>query len=154
MGRVLTDILSRAERSERMRRVRSKDTKPEMTLRRLLHGMGYRYRLHRGDLPGSPDIVFPSRRAVIFVHGCFWHGHDCKRGARVPKTNADYWLAKVARNVERDRRTMASLDAAGWRSLVVWECRIKDRAALEVELVAFLDPPVRLEKAGDERAVA
>ena len=125
-----------------------------MTLRRLLHGMGYRYRLHRGDLPGSPDIVFPSRRAVIFVHGCFWHGHDCKRGARVPKTNADYWLAKVARNVERDRRTMASLDAAGWRSLVVWECRIKDRAALEVELVAFLDPPVRLEKAGDERAVA
>lgn len=119
--------------------IRSKDTGPEMAVRRLSHRLGYRHRLHRGDLPGKPDLVFPSRNAVVFVHGCFWHGHDCKRGARMPKTNADYWRAKMARNVARDHVTAAALAAIGWRSLVIWECEVKDLAAVERRLREFLD---------------
>lgn len=128
-------------RSRVMRAVRGRDTGPEMAVRRLLHGMGYRFRLHRADLPGTPDLVFPARRTVVFVHGCFWHGHDCPRGARAPRRNADYWAAKVARNRARDLRTAAALDAAGWRSLEIWECALRDRAALAAALVAFLGPP-------------
>ena len=128
-------------RSRIMRAVKSKDTKPEMIVRRLVHGMGYRYRLHRTGLPGKPDLVFGPRRKVIFVHGCFWHGHHCKRGARVPKTNIKYWTAKIGRNRQRDKDSEAALAAMGWRVLIVWECEKKDgavRTALAMTLDGFL----------------
>lgn len=127
-------------RSAVMRAVRSKHTRPEMTLRRLLHARGYRYRLHRKDLPGSPDLAFPARGKAIFVHGCFWHGHDCKRGARQPKDNADYWIAKIARNRARDEQAQAALRAMGWKCLIVWECEITrtGTAGLSAALDAFL----------------
>lgn len=117
-----------------MRRVKGRDTGPELKVRRLLWDAGYRYRLQRKDLPGRPDIVLPGRRAAVFVHGCFWHGHDCARGARQPKANADYWIAKIARNVARDARVLAELAEVGWRPVVVWECELKDPAALEARL--------------------
>lgn len=125
-------------RSRTMRAVRSKDTKPELLVRKLLHSLGFRYRLHRNDLPGSPDIVFPSRKKVIFVHGCFWHGHACPRGNRKPKANADYWAGKVERNRARDRRSLDLLHQAGWSTLIVWECDLKDRESLVSTLRAFL----------------
>jgi len=126
------------QRSRIMRTVKSVDTGPEMIVRRMLHKLGYRYRLHRKDLPGKPDLVFPSRKAVIFVHGCFWHGHDCKRGARTPKTNTQYWTDKIRRNVERDAQAIIDLKAAGWRVLVIWECELKDIDRLRSRSVAFL----------------
>ena len=126
-------------RSATMRAVKSRDTKPEMRVRCLLHGMGYRYRLQRKDLPGKPDIVFGPRRRVIFVHGCFWHGHDCKRGARVPATNTAYWQAKIARNVDRHACQLDSLIAKGWAALTLWECELKDRDVLIERLKKFLD---------------
>jgi DNA mismatch endonuclease (patch repair protein) len=100
--------------------------------------MGYRFRLHRKDLPGSPDLVFPSRKAVIFVHGCFWHGHACKRGAREPKENAEYWRAKIGRNVARDARVLSELLNLGWRAHTVWECELRDSEILAQELGRFL----------------
>ena len=128
------------DRSDVMRRVRSVDTVPEMTVRRLCHSLRYRYRLHRADLPGKPDLVFPVRRKTIFVHGCFWHGHDCKRGARVPKNNRAYWVRKISRNRERDCANRKLLGDDGWDSLVVWECEIEP-AALTERLRRFLGPP-------------
>lgn len=126
-----------------MARVRSLDTTPELIVRRLLTQLGYRYRLHRADIPGKPDIAFIGRRKAIFVHGCFWHGHDCKRGARAPRANADYWRAKIERNRARDARTLAALEAAGWSALVVWECGLRDEAGVVERLEGFLGP-VRL----------
>lgn len=123
-----------------MRAVKGRDTAPEMLVRRLAHRLGYRFRLHRKDLPGSPDLVFPSRRVAIFVHGCFWHGHDCPRGARMPKSNAGYWRDKLARNVARDRRSLEQLAALGWRTAVLWECELKDPAALAATLADVLGP--------------
>jgi len=117
-----------------MRRVKGKDTAPERVVRRLIWSLGGRYRLHRADLPGKPDIVYGRRRIAIFVHGCFWHGHDCARGARAPKTNAAYWRAKIGRNRARDEKTLAAYAAMGWRALVVYECDLKDRAALSARL--------------------
>jgi len=125
-------------RSRTMRAVRSKDTKPELIVRRLAHAMGYRFRLHRKDLPGSPDLVFPGRRSAIFVHGCFWHGHDCARGAREPKTNSDYWRAKVAGNRARDIRVATELAALGWRVMTLWECGLRDQDATSAEISHFL----------------
>jgi len=122
---VTSDVFDAPTRSRVMRAVKGKNTRPEQAVRSLLHALGYRFRLHRKDLPGSPDIVLPGRKAVIFVHGCFWHGHACKRGSRAPKTNADYWTKKLAGNVARDARTRVELEALGWRVLVVWECEIK-----------------------------
>lgn len=130
---------AREARSRTMRAVKSKDTGAEMAVRRLVHSLGYRYRLHRRDLPGAPDLVFPSRRAVIFVHGCFWHQHDCKRGARIPSTRRDYWVPKLRRNQERDRQHQEHLQRHGWRVLVVWECEVKDRALLLEKVPCFLD---------------
>ena len=134
----MTDVFDPAKRSAVMARVKSTGTQPELLIRRLLTGLGARYRLHRKDLPGSPDVVMPGRRLAIFVHGCFWHGHDCARGSRVPKANRDYWLAKLGRNTARDARNLADLTAAGWRVETVWECEMKDREVLRGRLAALL----------------
>ena len=134
----MTDVYSAEKRSAVMRRVKGRDTTPELKVRRLLTALGARYRLHRKDLPGKPDIVMAGRRLVIFVHGCFWHGHDCARGARVPKANRDYWLGKVGRNRQRDGVSQAALEAAGWRVETIWECEMKDEAALKGRLEALL----------------
>ncbi|OYW24679.1 MAG: very short patch repair endonuclease [Planctomycetales bacterium 12-60-4] len=112
------------QRSRTMAAVRSRDTGPEILVRSLLFRLGYRFRLHRADLPGSPDIVLPKYKAAIFVHGCFWHGHDCQRGSRVPKSNRQYWLAKIDRNRTRDRRNIRKLRRLGWKVLIVWECSL------------------------------
>ncbi|XBQ16166.1 MAG: very short patch repair endonuclease [Oceanicaulis sp.] len=137
------DVFSPAERSAVMAKVRQKNTGPELTVRRLAHRMGYRFRLHRKDLPGSPDIVFPGRKKAVFVHGCFWHGHDCPRGSRKPKQNAAYWSAKIARNTARDAEAEAGLRALGWDVLIVWECGLKDLDATAQTLAEFLGPPGR-----------
>ncbi len=121
-----------------MSRVRSEGTKPEKKVRSLLHRLGFRFRLHRKDLPGTPDIVFPGRKKVIFVHGCFWHGHDCKAGRKVPNTNREYWTQKISRNIVRDSEQSYSLAEAGWERLVVWECETKDEEQLKKVLVQFL----------------
>jgi DNA mismatch endonuclease (patch repair protein) len=121
------DNLTPEERSKQMSLVRSKDTKPEMRVRRLVHGLGFRYRLHRADLPGKPDLVFPSRRKVIFVHGCFWHGHKCKLG-RMPKTRLDYWQSKIGCNKSRDRQTLRRLRNLGWKCLTIWECSVNNES--------------------------
>lgn len=115
----------KTDRSAIMRAVKSTGTRPELQVRKLARAIRPGYRLHRNDIPGKPDLAYVGERKAIFVHGCFWHGHDCVRGARVPKENRDYWLAKIARNVERDRANLAKLDAAGWHSLIIWECELK-----------------------------
>ena len=122
------------KRSAIMRAVKSRDTAPERALRQMLRAMAPGYRLHRADLPGKPDIVYGKRRLAIFMHGCFWHGHDCKRGARAPKENAAYWSAKIAGNRARDAAHLEALAADGWRALVVFECALKDKPALEQRL--------------------
>ena len=121
----MADLFTPTKRSQIMRRVRGKDTTPEMIVRRLAHRLGFRYRLHAGDLPGKPDLVFPSRGKVVFVHGCFWHQHACARGNRLPASNQSYWLRKLAGNRRRDRRHRAALRRAGWRVLTVWECQTR-----------------------------
>lgn len=126
-------------RSQIMARVKAKNTKPELLVRRLLTDMGYRYRLHRADIPGKPDIAFIGRRKAIFVHGCFWHGHDCRRGARAPKDNGDYWREKIARNRKRHHAVLAMLDGSGWRALTLWECELRDQDALRARLKAWLE---------------
>lgn len=133
------DTLTPAQRSERMSRVRGRDTKPEMVVRRLLHARGYRYRLHARDLPGRPDLVFPARRKVIFVHGCFWHRHEGCALARMPKSRLDFWQAKLEGNRERDQRKLRDLAARGWRAMVVWECELRDLPGLAVRLEEFLN---------------
>jgi len=125
-------------RSKTMRAVKGRDTTPEMIVRRMVHAMGRRYRLHRADLPGKPDLTFPRMRKIIFVHGCFWHGHDCKRGARQPKDNAEYWIKKISRNKARDARSQEALKLMGWGVLIIWECQLKDREALRGRLEDFL----------------
>lgn len=127
----MTDRFTPEQRSAVMRKVPGKDSSAEMKLRRLLTRMGLRYRLHRKDLPGSPDVAMPGRRLAVFVHGCFWHGHDCKRGARLPVANADYWTAKIARNRARDAAAVEALERIGWRPLTIWECELKDESAVE-----------------------
>ena len=134
----MSDVYDAPKRSDVMRRVKAKGTTPELKVRRLLTRLGARYRLHRKDLLGSPDIVLPGRRLAIFVHGCFWHGHDCARGARVPKANRDYWVAKVERNRARDARARAALTEAGWRVETIWECEMKDEAALATRVEGLL----------------
>ena len=121
----MTDVFSPEKRSAVMRRVKGRDTAPEIAVRRILRAAGIGYRLGGSGLAGKPDIVMKGRRTVIFVHGCFWHGHDCARGSRKPKANADYWTAKLARNVARDQDIVARLTEDGWRVLTVWECRLK-----------------------------
>ncbi len=135
-----TDTLAPAERSARMALIQGKNTKPELAVRRLVHGMGYRYRLHAPELPGRPDLVFRPRRKAIFVHGCFWHRHDdptCKL-ARLPRSRLDFWKTKLEGNRARDARVVAELGSLGWATLVLWECQIKTRASLEATITEFL----------------
>ena len=133
-----TDVYSPEKRSAVMRRVKGRDTAPEMTVRRLLRQAGIGYRLGGCDLPGRPDVVMQGRRVALFVHGCFWHGHDCARGARQPKSNADYWRAKIGRNRERDGRNEALLRGQGWTVITVWECDMRGLGFGE-ELVARVE---------------
>lgn len=125
-------------RSALMSRVKAKDTKPELRVRRSAHGLGYRYRLHRRDLPGSPDLVFPGRRKALFVHGCFWHRHQGCRKTTMPKTRAKFWQRKFDDNVRRDERVIAALRELGWDVLVVWECETSDEDLLRRTLIEFL----------------
>ena len=134
----MADVFSRRKRSEIMRAVRGRDTTPERVVRKLVWSLGYRYRLHVGSLPGCPDLVFPSRRRVILVHGCFWHRHSCKDGRSMPASRVDYWQAKFERNRMRDRKSRRALTRLGWRVLVVWECQTKKSASLEALLGSFL----------------
>ncbi len=119
----MNDPMSQKERSKQMSLVRSKDTKPELRVRKLIHSMGYRYRLHARDLPGRPDLVFRSWKKVIFVHGCFWHQHDCAMGNRIPKSRIVFWKEKLEKNKERDIRNLHKLEEIGWSALVIWECQ-------------------------------
>lgn len=136
----MVDHVSADVRRRIMASVQTKDTGPEMLVRRMLHALGYRYRLHRKDLPGSPDLVFPRLRKVVFVHGCFWHGHGCQWG-RLPQSKLDYWGPKIESNQKRDVRNVAALGEAGWRVLTIWQCELRDRERALEKLCAFLDAP-------------
>lgn len=133
------DTLTPYERSERMSRIRSKNTRAELIVRRLTHRMGFRYRLHDRRLPGTPDLVFRKRQKLIFVHGCFWHGHDCKLGDRVPKSRVKFWTEKFSANRTRDEKVARQIKGMGWRRLVVWECQLKDQPRLTQRIRRFLD---------------
>lgn len=137
----MSDSVTPAKRSENMRRVKSKNTKPEMLVRKLLYSLGYRYRLHARELPGKPDIVFRGRAKALFVHGCFWHQHSVCRRGRPPASRHEFWIPKLARNLERDQAQGEKLAALGWEVLVVWECELADRKALEARLEDFLGTP-------------
>lgn len=133
------DRISPERRSWQMSRVKQMDAGPKLVVRRMVHALGYRYRLHVRRLPGSPDLVFASRRKVIFVHGCFWHGHEKCSLATVPKTRTEFWLEKFDANRQRDRKVVSSLCELGWATLTIWQCEIKDASALEARIRAFLD---------------
>jgi DNA mismatch endonuclease (patch repair protein) len=124
--------------TERMRRIRKTGSRPEMAVRRMVHAMGYRYRLHRTGLPGTPDIVLPRHRKVIFVHGCFWHRHDCRDGRKLPVSKPQYWGPKLERNRRRDAASVARLREAGWHVLILWECQLRDTKRLNTALSRFL----------------
>ncbi|MDP3736629.1 MAG: very short patch repair endonuclease [Hyphomonadaceae bacterium] len=122
----MADVFEPDQRSAVMRAVKSKNTTPELAVRKAAHAAGLRFRLNRADLPGKPDLVFPASKTALFVHGCFWHGHDCARGARMPATNRDYWQTKIGRNMVRDKASLAALKRLGWRPHVIWECETRD----------------------------
>ena len=134
----MTDVFSIEKRSWVMSRVRGRETSPEIKVRSLTHKLGYRFRLHRKNLPGKPDLVFPFRKKVIFVHGCFWHGHDCPRGQRTPKTNTGYWVEKIRKNIERDAKSQSELQSLGWSVLVIWECEIKNLDKIACKINGYL----------------
>lgn len=137
----MPDRVNRDQRRRNMQAIKSKDMKPEMVVRRLVHGIGYRYRLHANDLPGRPDLVFRPRKKVIFVHGCFWHQHnaeECRR-AHTPKSNTTYWYAKLERNSRRDRSVLEALAAMGWSTLVIWECETGNLKAVQRKVIRFLE---------------
>lgn len=135
----MVDVVSPEARSRMMSGIRGKNTRPEVAVRKLLFASGYRFRLHRKDLPGAPDIVLPSKRIAIFVHGCFWHRHEGCKYATLPKTRPEFWLEKLSGNAARDLRTMAELRNMDWRVLTVWECSLKGPAALESLQPALID---------------
>ena len=132
------DTVSPEQRSRNMSRIRGKNTSLELKVRSFLHGRGYRYRLHRKDLPGTPDLVFPARKSVIFIHGCFWHGHDCAKAA-LPSTNREFWATKIGKNKNRDGRAQEALIAAGWHVLTIWQCETRNAPVFQERLVAFLE---------------
>jgi len=131
------DTITAAERSALMSRIRSKDTKPELAVRSLLHGLGYRFRLHCHKLPGTPDVVLPRHRKIVLIHGCFWHGHACSLGSK-PKSNSEYWRRKIRGNRTRDRRNLLALKRAGWRVLELWECEIRANSRIANRLQRFM----------------
>ena len=135
----MADNVTPQVRSRIMAQIKSKGMKPEMRVRRLLHGLGYRYRLHRTDLPGRPDLVFSTRCKVVFVNGCFWHFHSGCPNVRIPATNREYWVKKLERNRARDERNIESLEKRGWAVMTVWECQLQDMASTAGRLVAFLN---------------
>jgi DNA mismatch endonuclease (patch repair protein) len=137
-GERLVDTLSASERSERMRLIKSRDTKPELRVRQLVWSLGYRYRVGRSDVPGKPDLAFIGRRQAMFVHGCFWHRHNCPMGVRAPRTHVEFWAEKFRRNVQRDTEVQRQLKARGWRSLVIWECELRDQRRLARRVRGFL----------------
>ena len=137
------DNLSKWHRSYCMSRIKSKDTKPEMLVRRIIHRMGCRFRLHKRELPGCPDLVFSSKRKIIFVHGCFWHKHRCKSGKVKPATNTNYWEAKINNNHTRDLKVLKELKRSGWEILVVWECWTKNIRLLREKIKMFMGKPER-----------
>lgn len=137
------DIVSPEKRSRMMAGIKGKNTKPERVVRKLVHGMGFRFRLHRKDLPGSPDLVFPRMRRVIFVHGCFWHRHPGCRLAYTPKSNTQFWIDKLEANTRRDAQALKALDALGWEVLMVWECEVSNLPALAQKLNLFLAAELR-----------
>jgi len=136
----MSDTFTREKRSAIMRAIKSKNTQPEMIVRKLVSAMGYRYRLHRHDLPGTPDLVFVRRGKIIFVHGCFWHGHEFCKGGRIPKSNKTYWSNKINRNRERHARAVAKLRRLGWGVMTIWECQMASRDTLIRRLLRFLGP--------------
>lgn len=139
MHRCMTDLYSPEKRSQIMGRIKAKDTKPEKIVRSLLHAMGYRFRIHVGELPGKPDIVFSKKKKVIFVHGCFWHYHqECKR-AKLPSTNTGFWRSKLIKNKARDELITTKLEKSGWQVLTIWQCQISDRVRLQNDLISFLN---------------
>ena len=140
-----------AKRARIMRAIKSRDTRPERIARTLAHDLGYRFSLNRDDIPGKPDLVFPKLRSVLFVHGCFWHGHSCRRGARVPKTNVEYWILKVSRNRTRDKTIRATLRKLGWRLLTVWECQLKNQAVARRRIATFLSKDASRKSESDAR---
>lgn len=135
----MADVHTPEQRSFNMSKIRGRDTRPELLVRRILHAAGLRYRLHAKDLPGKPDLVFPRVRAVLFVHGCFWHMHRCRYGKPVPATNKDFWAVKRRSNVDRDKRNRAQLRAAGWRVFEIWECHTRDEQAMRAKLERVID---------------
>jgi DNA mismatch endonuclease, patch repair protein len=137
----MTDVHTPEQRSRNMAAIRGKDTKPEIVVRTVLHALGYRFRLHRRDLPGTPDIVLPKYRTVIFVHGCFWHSHDCRYGRVIPATRSEFWSNKRAGTVERDQRKIQVLKAEGWQVLTIWECETKEPGGLSRLLRERLNLP-------------
>ncbi|TVM33820.1 very short patch repair endonuclease [Oceanidesulfovibrio marinus] len=133
------DTVSKEKRSEIMSKIRGKDTKPEKIVRSLLHSMGYRFRLHRKDLPGKPDIVLPKYKTVIFVHGCFWHGHSICQDGHIPKSNSDYWKSKIDNNIRRDKKNMSLLSNSGWSYVIIWECETNNLNILEQRIKSELE---------------
>ena len=133
----MADVFDKVARSAIMSRVKGKDTGPEIAVRKIAFNLGYRYRLHCGDLPGKPDLVFPRLHKAILVHGCFWHQHKCEN-ARMPESNINYWLSKMAKNVERDKRNLRDLKRLGWKCLVIWECQLKRHERVAARIERFL----------------
>lgn len=132
------DVLTKKQRSYCMSRIRKTDTAPEMAVRKIIHNLGYRYRLHKSDLPGCPDIVLSTRRKIIFVNGCWWHRHNCRLGRRNPKSRLDYWLPKLCANKERHKQNLSKLRNQGWKVLTVWECQTRKPEKLKVRILSFL----------------
>ncbi|WP_082122781.1 very short patch repair endonuclease [Methanoculleus sediminis] len=137
----MPDIFPKEKRSQIMSKIKAKNTSPELVVRRFLYSHGFRYRVHQKDLPGKPDIVLPKYRTVIFVHGCFWHGHSCKIGSglRKPKSNTDYWIPKIEKNIARDKENQRMLESDGWKVIVIWECDVKHEDRLISALKSLLD---------------
>ena len=136
------DVVTPEQRSRNMSKIKGKNTKPEMTVRSMCHELGLRYRLHRKDLPGTPDLVFPKHRLCLFVHGCFWHRHPGCKYAYTPKSRLDFWLPKLAKNVERDMKAKRALEVSGWRVSIIWECQTKNRDTLRAEIQKLINPEI------------